>query len=504
LPPTDHHDWELSRRGVVGGLAALATGAAVRAAGPAGSSLTPERFGAKGDGVTDDTDAFLRLSAALNDSAAGEVDLRPNATYLAGRQLHGEGQFLIGQPAISAKGLKRLVVRMNGATLKFRPGLRFGSFDRAGGIRPTTLPFFDRTARADIGHMIDAQGVAYLSVSGGRIDCNSAGAIVGGRWGDAGWQCAHAGIVAYGCDMVDLSDLEIVDSCLDGIVLGYGGLRAPAPPKPITLRRVSVRRVARNCLSLVGTNSTLIEDCTFEKAGGARIGRAAALRSAPASCLDIEAEESECRNIVIRRTKLLSGPGTSTAIVADSGPSRDIRVQDSLLVGAVWAGKPGMRFERCRIYGYFARLTGGQANPVDNTVVTDCTLVDQSAEHGYATDYPLAIDLEGGGPGVRISGTRISLSRTRLNLRNGVLQNVEIAFATGADRAKNREFAILLDGAKLTDVIIEERIPVAKRPVDAFYVTAPGSAVRSSIVSSDGKLLWNSWSRAAGGHAGKP
>jgi hypothetical protein len=136
LPPTDHHDWELSRRGVVGGLAALATGAAVRAAGPAGSSLTPERFGAKGDGVTDDTDAFLRLSAALNDSAAGEVDLRPNATYLAGRQLHGEGQFLIGQPAISAKGLKRLVVRMNGATLKFRPGLRFGSFDRAGGIRP--------------------------------------------------------------------------------------------------------------------------------------------------------------------------------------------------------------------------------------------------------------------------------------------------------------------------------------------------------------------------------
>src|SRR4051812_6126897 len=248
----------LSRRTFLAALSSAAAAAPIATAESAASEtgLTPESFGAKGDGRTDDTTAFLRLSAALQAKGGGDVDLRAGATYLVGRQLPSSGQYLVGTPILSVADVARLVVRMRGATLKFRSGLRFGTFNPADGTpRNVRLPYFDRAGRADIGHAIDAKNVGYVSIGGGRIDCNSRGAVIGGEWGDAGRQCAHAGIVSYGCDRVECSDLEIVDSCLDGIVLGFPGLSGRQAPKPIILRRVSVRRVARNCVSLVGTNS---------------------------------------------------------------------------------------------------------------------------------------------------------------------------------------------------------------------------------------------------------
>jgi hypothetical protein len=496
----------LTRREFIAAVPAFAaafTGSdAAEATGDA--SLRPEEFGAVGNGIADDTSAFLRLSAALQMQRGGEVELRPGATYLVGRQMPTKNQYLIGVPILSAANLDRLVVRMRGATLKFRSGLRFGSFQPDGTPKPVRLPYLDLSARADIGHLIDARNVAFVSISGGRIDCNSRGAVIGGLWGDAGRQCAHAGIVAFGCDRVECSDLEIVDSCLDGIELGYTGLTGRDPVKRFLLRRVTVRRVARNCVSVVGTNSTLIEDCTLERAGEAPLAGSRTLHSAPASCLDVEAEGAECRNVTIRRTKLLSGTGTGAAFVADSGPSRDILLEDCLIVGAVWTSKPGTRFIRCKIYGYFAKLAGNQPNPADNTLVADCTITDAGGTYGYSTDYPLAIDLTGAGAGVRLVRTKISVARTRLNLRGGILSDVDITFATGTDRINNRDYAVLLDQASLSGVTIRESIPVAKRPADAFFVTMPASAVNSSIVSTGSKLLWGNWSHAGGGHTGKP
>ena len=45
------------------------------------SFLSPEQFGAKGDGVTDDTAAFVALATALRGTGSGYVRCAPNATY---------------------------------------------------------------------------------------------------------------------------------------------------------------------------------------------------------------------------------------------------------------------------------------------------------------------------------------------------------------------------------------------------------------------------------------
>src|SRR5688572_32008340 len=48
-------------------------------------ALTPEQFGAKGDGRTNDSAAFAALAAEVNRRGGGEIQLR-RAVYIVGRQ----------------------------------------------------------------------------------------------------------------------------------------------------------------------------------------------------------------------------------------------------------------------------------------------------------------------------------------------------------------------------------------------------------------------------------
>ena len=53
----------------------------------------PEEFGARGDGATNDTDAFARLSADVNLRGGGTVILGRGKTYLVGRQVRNTGRY---------------------------------------------------------------------------------------------------------------------------------------------------------------------------------------------------------------------------------------------------------------------------------------------------------------------------------------------------------------------------------------------------------------------------
>src|SRR4051794_13769299 len=143
--PSDPPAAQVGRREVVQGLAAALCGvplAAALAEDEAASALTPEAFGAKGDGTTDDTTAFMRLSAAIQARGGGDVQLRRNAFYLVGRRVPDRRFYLTGVPILAVSGVPRFVVRMNGATLKLRSGLKFGTFDPASGApRQVRLPF---------------------------------------------------------------------------------------------------------------------------------------------------------------------------------------------------------------------------------------------------------------------------------------------------------------------------------------------------------------------------
>src|SRR4051794_7067320 len=104
----------LSRRSLLLGGASSLIGLAAAAPGrpepaQAGTSaLTPEMFGARGDGVTNDTDAFFRLSQEIARRGGGTIALR-RTTYLVGRQVRdirpNTGYAYAPAPILYFKGL---------------------------------------------------------------------------------------------------------------------------------------------------------------------------------------------------------------------------------------------------------------------------------------------------------------------------------------------------------------------------------------------------------------
>src|SRR5947208_632376 len=126
----------LSRRhflcaGAVGAVSAFAQASPV--------VFRPEDFGARGDGATNDTGAFGRMSKAVNRHGGGTIVLKPGKTYVVGTQSRGSRVWK-PDPIIELRNLSApLLILGNGARLLTQPGLRFGTFDPASG-KPTHHP----------------------------------------------------------------------------------------------------------------------------------------------------------------------------------------------------------------------------------------------------------------------------------------------------------------------------------------------------------------------------
>ncbi len=103
---------------------------------PGARPLTPEQFGAKGDGVTNDSAALARLAEHVNRQGGGEILFR-RTTYLVGHQTRttGTAHFAFDPAKIlEFDGCAApLILRGNGARIKCARGLRYGTFDRASG-----------------------------------------------------------------------------------------------------------------------------------------------------------------------------------------------------------------------------------------------------------------------------------------------------------------------------------------------------------------------------------
>ncbi len=102
--------------------------AATASGGGTSSAFTPEQYGAVGNGTTNDTVAFQNLAAAVNAAGGGLVEYKSGATYALGIQSPagvGLDYALLG----AFNGCtKPLILRGNGATIKYANGLKYGRF----------------------------------------------------------------------------------------------------------------------------------------------------------------------------------------------------------------------------------------------------------------------------------------------------------------------------------------------------------------------------------------
>jgi hypothetical protein len=328
-------DMKTTRRTFIGGAAAAAGWAAMAAPLPTGDVIRPEDFGAKGDGVANDSQAFAAMSAHVNRRGGGTIVLR-KTTYLVGRQVAGEPDwaFTPGR-VIELRGLRLpLVIRGNGARLKCAPGLRYGSFDRrSGAVANIPMPHSRQDLRASPywAMIIVMDSTAPVEITDLELDGSINELRIGGGFGDSGIQIAASGIFLrdnhdtetvrnvhshhHGQDgvMVDGDDKRRARSRFEDVVCEYNG---------------------RQGMSLIGGRGYDFLRCKFNHTGRSKVA------SAPVAGFDIEAEGGKVnRDMTFTDCEFSNNVGCG--MVADSNDSEGATFTRCKFIGTTnWSAWP--------------------------------------------------------------------------------------------------------------------------------------------------------------------
>lgn len=392
--PVSHAaDMQPTRRIFVAGAASAASAllmpAALRAVQADGLVFTPEMFGAKGDGRTNDTAAMAALAAAVNANGGGTVSLR-RTTYIVGRQTPNFGTTTNHsfEPApildfIACR--KPLIVRGNGARLRCASGLRFGVFDRRSGRAvKTQMPYFGPGRAIPYYVMLTVErSQGPVLVDDLELDGNVEQMLIGGQYGDKGWQVPTTGLTLRnnrGDEIV--RNVYTHHHALDGVLID-GDDRATRPLPVRRFERLRSEYNGRQGCSIVGGRSYLFQDCAFNHSGRS------AVSSPPGAGVDIEAEGGKL-NRDHRFVSCEFRNNAGVGMVADTGDSEGALFERCTFVGttnwSAWPNKPRFVFSKCGFVGALVRAYG-DADPRRAAQFLDCSFRDDPALYGAGRVY---------------------------------------------------------------------------------------------------------------------
>jgi hypothetical protein len=354
------------------------------------------RYGAVGDGVTNDTTAFQHLAAVINASGGG-VGTIPEATYIVGRQSItgsiGQNNSYVAEPILRIQGCtKPVLISGYGAKIKIASGMKLGAFDPVSGVAVAQTA--DQDYRADISWgIIDLYyNTGRVTVEGLELDGNISGIILGGRMPDAsGWQCSAYGVRVYNTPST-FRDINSHHHGLDGFALGWEGeADTSATGQRFSLSNCSATYNARQGLSWVGGNGLTAINCQFSNTGKSTFA------SQPGAGVDIEAESAVIRRGTFINCEMINNE--AGGIVADSGDSADVTVIGCSLHSAtqysVWCTKPRFKFIDCE-FGGTALGNYTATEEINRTLFLNCSFSTEFT-HGYAI-YGTAVVSAAGNP----------------------------------------------------------------------------------------------------------
>lgn len=416
-------------------------------------------YGAYGDNVHNDTQAFIAASAALT-AAHGGTLLIPAGTYLVGEQTfagqNNKGYAYAGKDIITISNCTEpVLIEGSAAVLRLVDGLKFGSFDPVTGAvyNPPSLPFTNHDYGAFVGRMIVlVNNQSTVTVRNLELDGNNTNTILGGAWGDKGYQQVSYGVYAYGNREVCLSAIHTHHHCLDGVYIGQAAAQASAtsPHRTATLINVRAEYNARQGLSWVGGNGLTAIGCKFNHTGKGAFG------SSPQAGVDIEASAGAFnRNGLFINCEMVNNGGPNMG--ADSGDSADISFMNCTFLATTTSAyaalpyKPRMHFSDCTFSGVVVKCYGDPGLPVNKnsqgnaTRFSRCRFTDTLTYQGqvYAPNNAYLLDLGAGSQGVKFNDCVVEATKTRIGYTMGYTTATNCQFyQSGSDPSAFRSIML--------------------------------------------------------------
>jgi hypothetical protein len=351
----------------------------------------PEDFGAVGDGVTNDTDAFAKMTFAVNGSGGGRVVLRPTTYIVGGHTSDPSGVYAYAPASIMdfdgcTGGLS---IEGNGARLRCADGLRFGTFDPATGAATIhEMPYYGTGELASpYAGMITVQNCrGKIYIEDLELDGNLEGLLIGGPRGDTGWQIGASGLRLINNIAGEwVTRVHSHHHALDGLYIDGAAER---PDISLIEDVVSEYNVRQGC-SVVGGRNYSFFNCKFNHTGKAR------MTSAPSAGIDIEAESSPIRNLKFSGCEFSNNTGVG--MLAEAGDSEGAVFNECRFIGttawSAWPRKPRYEFQSCQFVGSICN-TFGDSDATRAAQFHDCSFLDDPTlsptGEVYKSSYPIA------------------------------------------------------------------------------------------------------------------
>lgn len=458
-------------------------------------------FGAVGDGMTDDTAAFQKVSDYIMAQGGGKLIIPPG-TYLVGGQTFagaaGQGYAYTWKDIIHIHGCtKPVIIEGYGAILKVPDGLRFGSFDPVTGdvYTPSGLPFFDNNYAAR-----QQPGIIYchdnysVSIYGFELDGNVLNSIIGGQFGDIGYQTYGFGLTLINNQMNHAEDMYIHHCPGDGIYIGASGIELNDTPNPTTLINIKSIYNCRHGLAWTGGHGLTAINSSFS-----HTAKDALPLQSPAAGVNVEPDAGTwCINGSFINCSIIDNVGWGFS--SFSGPrTQDIKLIDCRIIGttnySVQILNPTISLQNCRIIGSINRI-GVFTSPSDywkGARFIDCYISDDQLDGYGGVTYADTAVIHGLSSNAA-QFINCTVKATRLNASDCTFSEwirCRFIFQAGVTEIGDAGLALSLANCNVFDCTFYDQISTST--TNGYYISTSNSNFygQSRLLSPSGYLAIN-------------